>query len=500
MSNNPSTIHIIVIGGGISGLSAAHRLIELRDEKKLPLKVTLLEAGDRVGGGIQTLRQDGFLLETGPDNFITTKPWGVALCRRIGLADRLLQTNESNRRALLVHRGRLHPIPEGFLMLAPTRFLPLAISPLFSWRGKLRMAMELFLPARREDEDESLASFVTRRLGREAFERAAQPLVSGVYTADPRNLSLRATMPRFLEMEAQHGSVIRAMWREQRAAAKARRRRGGETERRGGDSGARYSMFVTFDEGLQTLTDALAGRLPEGTLRLNQGVVKIVSAPGDAEQVGNRSRWRVVLKEGPSLDADGVILAAPTYGAAEMLKEADAALAARLAGIDYASSVVINVAYRQGDLSRPLDGFGFVVPAIEDRSIIACSFSSVKYAGRAPEGYALLRCFAGGAIQPHIYEWDDARLTEAVRRELRDLLGIEAAPLFTLIHRHPRSMPQYPVGHLGRVAHIQELLARHQGLALAGNAYGGVGIPDCVHSGETAAEGLVAALATRTQV
>jgi len=202
------------------------------------------------------------------------------------------------------------------------------------------------------------------------------------------------------------------------------------------------------------------------------------------------------LKDGSSLDADGVILAAPTYQAAEMLKEADAALAAHLAGIDYASSVVINVAYRQGDLSRPLDGFGFVVPAIEGRSIIACSFSSVKYAGRAPEGYVLLRCFAGGAIQPHIYEWDDADLTRAVRRELRDLLGIEAAPLFALIHRHPRSMPQYPVGHLGRVAQIQELLARHRGLALAGNAYGGVGIPDCVHSGETAAENLVNALKT----
>ena len=500
MSNDPSGIHIVVIGGGISGLSAAHHLIELRDEKKLPLKVTLLEAGGRGGGGIQTIRQDGFLLETGPDNFITTKPWGVVLCRRIGLTDRLLQTNESNRRALLVHRGRLHPIPEGFLMLAPTRFMPLATSPLFSWRGKLRMAMELFLPARRDNEDESLASFVTRRLGREAFERAAQPLVSGVYTADPKNLSLRATMPRFLEMEAQHGSVIRAMWREQRAAAKARRRRSGETERRGGDSGARYSMFVTFDEGLQTLTDALAGRLPEGTIRLNRGVARIAPAPGDAEKVGNRSRWRVVLEDGGSLDADGVILAAPTYGAAEMLKGVDATLAAHLTGIDYASSVVINVAYRQGDLSRPLDGFGFVVPAIEGRSIIACSFSSVKYAGRAPEGYALLRCFAGGAIQPHIYEWDDRRLTEAVRRELRDLLGIEAAPLFTRIHRHPRSMPQYPVGHLGRVAQIQELLARHQGLALAGNAYGGVGIPDCVHSGETAAEGLVAALAARTQV
>lgn len=488
------SLRVVVIGGGISGLSAAHRLIELRDEKRLPLEVTLLEAGGRVGGGIQTIRRDGFLIETGPDNFITTKPWAVALCRRIGLADRLIETNESNRRALLVHRGRLHPIPEGFLMLAPTRFVPLATSPLFSWRGKLRMAMELFLPARRDNEDESLASFVTRRLGREAFERAAQPLVSGVYTADPNHLSLRATMPRFLEMEAQHGSVIRAMWRERRAAAKARKRRNGETEKGGGDSGARYSVFVTLNEGLQTLIDALAGRLPEGTLRLNRGVARIAPAPGDAEGGRDRSRWRVVLEDGASLDADGVIVAAPAYRAAEMLEQVDAALAGHLAGIDYASSAVINVAYRQSDLRRPLDGFGFVVPSIENRSIIACSFSSVKYAGRAPEGYALLRCFAGGAIQSHVYGWDDDRLTGAVRREMKDLLGIEAAPLFTLIHRHPRSMPQYPVGHLQRVAQIQAQIGRHPGLALAGNAYAGVGIPDCVHSGETAAENLVSAL------
>lgn len=483
--------HIVVIGGGVSGLSAAHRLIELRDEKKIPLDVTLLESGSRLGGGIQTLRRDGFLLETGPDNFITTKPWGIALCRRIGLADRLLQTSEENRRALLVHRGRLHPIPEGFLMLAPTRFMPLALSPLFSWRGKLRMAMDLVLPARRDNEDESLASFVIRRLGREAFERAAQPLVSGVYTADPQTLSLRATMPRFLDMEQQHGSVIKAMWREQRAARLRRKQAGGKP---GSDSGARYSMFVTFDDGLQTLIDALASRLPENAVRLNAGVSSIAPLP----QENGMPRWRVTCEGGTAMDADGVIVAAPTHRASKMTGGFDPTLSGHLNAIAYASSVVINLAYRQTDLVRPLDGFGFVVPAVENRSIIACSFSSVKYAGRAPEGFVLVRCFAGGAIQPHVFEWDDDRLVAGARRELRELLGIEAEPLFALVHRHPRSMPQYPVGHLRRVAQILECLDRHPGLALAGNAYGGVGIPDCVHSGETAAERVLDALNGKT--
>jgi oxygen-dependent protoporphyrinogen oxidase len=379
-------------------------------------------------------------------------------------------------------------------MLAPTKFLPLAMSPLFSWRGKMRMAMDLFLPARKDIEDESLASFVTRRLGREAFERAAQPLVSGVYTADPIHLSLRATMPRFLEMEQKHGSVIRAMLAERRAAARARSRKevGGSGR---GDSGARYSMFVTLDEGLQILIDALASRLPADAIRLRRRVTSVTPvAPGGPER-----RWRISTEEGESMEADGVILSAPTHSAAKMVSAMDGELAAGLAAIAYASSVVVNVAYRQADLSRPLDGFGFVVPVVENRSIIACTFSSIKYVGRAPEGHVLLRCFAGGAIQPEVFEWDDDRLIEAIRREMRELLGIEAAPRFALVHRHPRSMPQYPVGHLGRVDRIRERLDRHPGLRLAGNAYGGVGIPDCVHSGETAAEHLAARLTTENR-
>jgi oxygen-dependent protoporphyrinogen oxidase len=305
-------------------------------------------------------------------------------------------------------------------------------------------------------------------------------------------------MPRFLQMEEHYGSIIRAMWREQRAA-RARKRKGGGMTGGGSDSGARYSLFVSFKNGLQTLVDTLVSRLPTDAVQANRRVVRVEPASGQMEENEERrsSRWRIILDDGARLEADGVIIAGPAHNAAALVENFDAGLAAQLTTIHYASSVVVSVAYRQSDIPRPLDGFGFVVPAVEQRSIIACSLSSVKFAGRAPEGHILLRCFIGGGIQQHAYEWEDGEMVTAVRKEMKDLLGIEAAPLFTIVHRHPRSMPQYPVGHLQHVARIAAHVAQYPGLALAGNAYGGVGIPDCVKSGEEAADSLVATLAIR---
>lgn len=465
-------MRIIVIGGGITGLSAAHRLVELGSEKGLSLEIALLEGGGRVGGAIATRRLDGFLIEEGPDSFITTKPWALSLCRRKGLDSNLIPTNDKYRRTFVVHRGRLIPIPEGFLMLAPARFLPFLTSPLFSWPGKLRMMLDIMIPRAPRRDDESLASFVTRRLGREALERAAQPLIGGIYTADPETLSLRATMPRFLEMEEEHGSVIRAMLIEQRKAQRRRSR----------DSGARYSLFMSFKDGMQTLVDRISARLPEGAIRLNRRVRLLSRTNGG---------WSILTDDGSLLEADGVIIATSAHHAAALSKGFDPYLSADLKKIQYASSAVINLAYGREDIPHPLDGFGFVVPTVEKRAIIACSFSSVKFAGRAPEGNELLRCFIGGALQPGVYEWDDDTLIEAMRKEMRDLLGIKAQPLFALVHRHPQSMPQYPVGHLERVSRINDRVKQHRGLALAGNAYGGVGIPDCIHAGESAAEAVL---------
>jgi oxygen-dependent protoporphyrinogen oxidase len=361
-------------------------------------------------------------------------------------------------------------LPDGFLLLAPTQLWPLAASRLFTWPGKMRMALDLILPRGPQRSDESLGAFVTRRLGREALERVAQPLVGGIYTADPDDLSLAATMPRFLEMERKSRSIIWAMWAQSRRAPTAAR----------ATSGARWSLFVSVDDGMQALIDALAQRLPEGVVRLGSAVTGLAYD----------RHWTIGIAGCPAIDADAVVLATPAHHAARCVSELDPPLAEELRGIPYASSATVSLAYRDDQIGRPLDGFGFVVPLVEARSIVACTYSSMKYPGRAPHGHVLLRAFVGGAMQQRLFEQDDATMAESVRRELRELLGITAAPLLTRIHRHPQAMPQYRVGHLERMARIDAALSRHDGLAVAGNAYRGVGIPDCVHSGELAAEAL----------
>lgn len=455
----------------MTGLAAAHRLVEFARERRQELDIKLLEARDRLGGSIVTVRRDGFLIEGGPDSFITQKPWAIALCKRIGIADQIIGTNPDRRRVYVVRNGRLYPIPEGFLLLAPTRIWPFVASGLFTWPGKIRMAMDVILPAKKRapGQDESLADFVRRRFGREALERIAQPLVGGIYTARAEDLSLRATMPRFLELEDQHRSVILGM-------RKARR---GMAERGVRESGARYSMFVSFRSGMATLTDKLASLLPAGGFRTNAPVRRIERA---AQQ------WNVVLEDGSAEAADAVVLACPAYASCEMLKELDPALAGELSAIEYASSATMTLGFDRRQVRHDLDGFGFVVPLAERRSMIAGTFGSIKFAGRAPERHVLMRAFLGGAVQPEVYNMDDDQLRSAVLRDLRDLIGVEGEPLFADIHRWPASMPQYPVGHLERVARIERLVSNHPGLAMAGNAFGGVGIPDCVHSGEAAAE------------
>lgn len=471
---------IVVIGGGISGLAAAYRLIERGGGR---VDVLLLEASGRLGGVIATEHRGPFVLEGGPDSFISEKPEAIELCRRIGLEDQLLPTNDANRRTLIVSGGRLIPLPDGFQLLGPTRILPFLLSPVLSWRGKLAAAKDLLLPRGGPPPggDESLASFVRRRLGGEVLERLAQPLVGGIYTADAERLSLASTMPRFLELERTHRSVIlglRAQAKRAGAAAAA------------GTSGARFGLFVTLRNGMTTLVDALAARLPEGTVRLDAPVRSVTRAP-DAT---GEAAWRIALESGEGIAADAVVVASPAPVAGRLLRATDETLADMLAGVACASSAVITLAFRRDQVPSPPRAFGFVVPGSEHRRVIAGSFTDVKYAGRAPADTVLLRLFAGGALQPQQFALDDESLVRAARDELRDLLGIAAEPVLTWVRRWPESMPQYQVGHAGRVAEVERRAAALPGLALAGNAYHGVGLADCVRSGETAAESLLGSL------
>ena len=466
---------LAVVGGGIAGLAAAHRAVEIARERGLALELTLFEAGDRVGGTIQTERHEGFLVECGPDSFLSEKPWALALCRRLGIEDRLIRTDDRFRRTYVAFRGRLHPLPEGFQLLAPTRLGPFVRSGLFSWPGKLRMAMDLVLP-RGGDPDESLGGFVSRRLGKEALERVAQPLVAGIYTADPDVLSLAATMPRFLEVERRERSLILGLWRASRRAGR------GASEEAKGTSGARWSLFVTFADGMEEFIRALASRLPSHAIRLKQRVASVTREDGS---------WRLGMADGSAAMADAVIIATESYQAGRMVRYTDPALSHLLEDIPYASSATVTLAWRRADIPHPLDGFGFVVPQVERRPIIACTFSSVKYAGRAPDGFALLRVFVGGALNEAALEGDDETLTRVARAELGELLGIQAPPLWSRVSRYPKAMPQYHVGHLARVEAIEGCLRAHPGLALVGGAYRGVGIADCIRSGEEAAAQLL---------
>jgi protoporphyrinogen/coproporphyrinogen III oxidase len=479
-SDSLKSARVVVIGGGLAGLAAAHRIHERRFTLRRPVELVLFEGEDRTGGVIWTDRFDGFVSEGGPDSFITNKPWALDLCRRLGLSDHLIETDSHNRRSFVVRNGRLCPVPDGFVVMAPLRLFPMLASPILSWKGKLRFLMDLVIPRRDDDSEESLAAFVRRRMGREALDRLVQPLVGSIYTADPNDLSLKATLPQYLAMERDHRSLILA------ARHEAHRRGNVQLERQA--SGARYGMFVTLAEGMDALPKSIAAALPYGTIRTGTAVRRITR--NDAA-----SAWLVELLDGPPLEADAVIVATEAHAAARLIDSQDPALALQLRGIPYASSVIVNIAYRRDQISHPLDGFGAVVPAIEGRSLLAVSFLSVKFPNRAPAGTALLRAFIGGATHPEHFELDDAAITELVQRELGELIGASGDPLFVRIGRHPRSMPQYVLGHLDRVATIRRHLAKYPRLQLTGIAYDGVGIPDCIRAAEATADSLLDALA-----
>jgi oxygen-dependent protoporphyrinogen oxidase len=456
-------IKTVVIGGGISGLAAAYAL------QKLDANYLLLESSDHLGGKIITYAGDGFLIEGGPDSFLTQKRTALDLCRELGLGDQLIGSNHTATPSTYVlSKGQLHPMPEGMMLMAPTMILPILRSKLISWPGKLRMGMEIFIGRNTTNPDESLGSFVRRRMGSELLDKIAGPLMGGIHAGDPDALSLRSTFPMFTDMEKTHRSLVLGMMKRKKAqAAQA-------------PTGKRPSMFTTLTGGLQQLPDAIAARLNPQQVRLNCRVQSL-AAEGD--------QYRIVLADGSSLLADNVVFTTPAYATAEIIQQLDPALAEKLRKIRYVSTSTVSLAFRRSELTCELNGFGFIVPATEGRRINACSWSSTKFSHRAPDDYVLMRVFIGGAFTEDLAEQDEATLIEIARQELREIMGITATPVLARAYRWKKSNPQYNVGHGALIEEIDQAVASHPGLYLAGAAYRGSGIPDCIQSGmDTAAK------------
>jgi oxygen-dependent protoporphyrinogen oxidase len=472
---NHDKTRVAVVGAGISGLAAAHQLSTL----DAALDITVFEASEKLGGVLQTEQVDGFRIELGPDSVLSRLPWGVDLLRRVGLADELINTSDSHQGVHVVCRGRLERVPEGLAVMAPQKIWPLVTTPILSWRGKFRLAAERFIPARRSRDDESLADFVRRRLGRETFERLVQPLAGGIYMGDPEQLSVQATFPQFVEMEFKYGSLIKA-------TRAARSKSGASTTA----AGPEYSLFVAPRRGFGSLIEALESQLSDCRICRNHQVLEISQRD---------QGWSVQVKEKGAQDSrrehfSGVVVAAPAYHAGSMLQKADQELSQLLAEIPYAGCVVVNLGYDRQAFPHPLDSFGFVVPHVEKRSVLACTFSSVKYAERALDNRVLLRAFLGGACFPEVLQWSDERILQTVQDELRQLLQVSEPPLFSRIKRWHRAMPQNGLGHSQRVERIEQFVEKLPRLELAGNCYHGVGIPHCIRSGQQASDRLLKAL------
>ncbi len=485
---------VAIVGGGISGLSTAWYVEKQAAALGVPVVCTIYESAGRWGGRILTdivEREEGrFVVEGGPDSFITAqKPWAVDLAVELGLAERLLGTNDAARKVYVLSKGRPVPLPDGVFLLVPTKFKPFLLSPLISPAGKLRMGLDLFIPARKGDADETLGDFVTRRLGSEALDKIAEPLLSGIYNAEAQRQSLLATFPRFRETELRYGSLIRGMLA---AKAQARKSAGAQGTGAAGAAGVvaaglPSSMFVSFVAGTEEIVTGLTRRL-EARLRVGVGVRSL--RPG-AER-GYLLEVYGAGDDGPVdevVQADAVILAIPAYDAAGLLDSVCPEAAGTLRTVRYVSTGTLSLAYKRDASVERLGGFGVLVPGSEKRPLNAVTWSSTKFDHRAPEGHSLLRVFFGGSRSPGSMQLDDDELLRVVKKELRSIVGVAAAPLFHRVYRWDRANAQYDVEHLRRVEAVERALP--PGVWVTGSPYRGVGLPDCVHQGSMTAAQVV---------
>jgi oxygen-dependent protoporphyrinogen oxidase len=470
-------MRLAVVGGGIAGLATAYYAQKAAGDAGLPLDLTLIERDPALGGKIRTDIPDGFVIEGGPDSFITQKPWGIQLCRELGLEDCLVGTNDAMRTVYVLRGGKLRKMPDGMLLIVPTKFRPFATSNLISWPGKIRMGMDLFIPARTDESDESLGDFIRRRLGQEALDVLAEPMMAGIHVSDAETLSLKATFPRFIDIERKYGSLTRGMIASRKAAAQHKAASNGSTKP--------TTVFMTLQNGLQEMVAAIRGAL--------RG--EIITGCGVARLQPQASGYTLTLGDGRTLEADVVVLTTPSFAAADLLRDQNPALADKLDAIRYVSTATVSLGFDAAEFEHPLNGFGFVVPRKEPTRLLACTWTSTKFTHRSRPGTVLLRAFIGGPRREEYVFLDDDALITLVREELRAIMGVTAAPTVARVFRWQRGNPQYDVGHLDRMDEIDALCP--PGLYLTGSAYRGVGIPDCVKQGQATAQQVIAYAAAR---
>lgn len=466
---------IIIVGGGITGLSTAYFIQEKLKEGDIPADCLLIEADDRLGGKIHSVQTDDFIIEGGPDSFITQKKWGLELCRRLGLEDRLVQTNPLDKAIFVLTKGKLQPFPEGFNLMIPGKITPFLLTPLVSPLGKLRMGMDVFIPPKDSNDDESIADFVRRRLGNEAVRKFAEPILAGIFAGDAEKLSIKATFPQFTALEQKYGSLIMGM--------RARLGQG----KNGGNAGSKkpaYSMFVTLRDGLSSIVTELRKRLDAVEILTGQGVTQVNPVKAGYEVFVGSERKQ----------ADALVVTCNTHVSAGWIEHWDLPLSKLLREIPYVSTATVSVGFKKSEVKHPLKGFGFVVPREENCGINASTWSSSKFAGRASKEHVLIRTFLGGAHGEGMISRDDEDLISMVRQDLKAILGIDARPTIAKVFRWIKANPQYHVGHLDRVAEIEKQVQQHTGFFLAGAAYRGVGIPDCVEQGQATAAKVIASI------
>jgi protoporphyrinogen/coproporphyrinogen III oxidase len=479
---------VVVVGGGVGGMAAAYELGREAARRSLDVQVTVLEARERVGGSVVTERVDGCIVEGGPDCFVSEKPWAIELIEEVGLGARLAGTNDARRRTYVLWKGRPHPLPDGLILLVPTRIMPFITARLFSWPGKLRMALDLVLPRRTDGADETLGDFIRRRLGREALDKLGEPLVAGIHSGDPETMSIKATFPRFVDMEREDRSLIVAMLKRMTAVRKARA--AAAVAASNVSPRPPRTMFMTLDEGLGELMTELTLRVGAAALRTSEGAGGLAARPGGG--------WTVRTVAGATYEADGVIFATPAYATAEILRGVDPELARELDAIPYVSSATVTLAYPAALFPTHLDGFGLVIPKGERRRVKAFTWVTSKFHNRAPADIVLMRCF----IRATAGETDglsEEDMAEMARAELADILGVTVPPLWSRAYRWDRAMPQYVVGHLERVERIDARLAALRGVRVAGGAYKGSGIPDTVRFSRAQARALLDDLTRSTE-